>query len=116
MKSELGLRPVYHQKERRVDGHLFITALAYHVLTALRFKLRKQGMTQNWSTIRKGLSTHMRITMTMKRADGKMIHIRKSSSRKLFLTNTILKVRSCRRLSTVGRIRSINAAVKSKKF
>ena len=22
MKSELGLRPVYHQKERRVDGHL----------------------------------------------------------------------------------------------
>jgi transposase len=79
MKSELGLRPVYHQKERRVDGHLFITVLAYHVLHAIRFKLRKRGMTQSWSTIRKGLSTHMRITTTMKRDDGKMIHIRKSS-------------------------------------
>jgi transposase len=79
MKSELGLRPVYHQKERRVDGHLFITVLAYHVLHAIRFKLRKRGMTQNWSTIRRGLSTHMRITTTMKRDDGKMIHIRKSS-------------------------------------
>jgi len=79
MKSELGLRPVYHQKERRVDGHLFITVLAYHVLHAIRFKLRKRGMTQSWSTIRKGLSTHMRITTTMKRDDGKMIHIRRSS-------------------------------------
>jgi transposase len=27
-KSELGLRPVYHHKEIRVDGHLFITVLA----------------------------------------------------------------------------------------
>lgn len=79
MKSELGLRPVYHQKERRVDGHLFITVLAYHVLHAIRFKLRKRGLTQSWSTIRKGLSTHMRITTTMKRDDGKMIHLRKSS-------------------------------------
>jgi transposase len=79
MKSELGLRPVYHQKERRVDGHLFITILAYHVLHTIRFKLGKLGMTQSWSTIRKGLSTHMRITTTMKRDDGKMIHIRKST-------------------------------------
>jgi len=79
MKSELGLRPVYHQKERRVDGHLFITVLAYHVLHTIRFKLGKRGMTQSWSTIRKGLATHMRITTAMKREDGKMIHIRKST-------------------------------------
>ena len=79
MKSELGLRPVYHQKERRVDGHLFITVLAYHVLHTIRFKLGKRWMVQSWSTIRKELSTHMRITTTMKRDDGKMIHIRKST-------------------------------------
>ncbi len=79
MKSELGMRPVYHQKERRVDGHMFITVLAYHVLQAIRFKLRKQGITESWSTIRKKLSTHIRITTTMKRDNGKMIHIRKSS-------------------------------------
>jgi hypothetical protein len=29
LKSELGFRPVYHHKEERVDGHLFITVLAY---------------------------------------------------------------------------------------
>jgi hypothetical protein len=31
MKSELGLRPIYHQKTRRCDGHLFITTIAYHL-------------------------------------------------------------------------------------
>ena len=79
MKSELGLRPVYHQREERMDGHLFITVLAYHILHTIRLKLRKQGITFSWNTIRKGLSTHVRISTTIKRDDGKMIHIRKSS-------------------------------------
>lgn len=79
MKSELGLRPVYHQKEHRCDGHLFITVLAYHVAHAIRIQLRQQGIVHSWATIRKGLSTHIRITTTMKREDGKVIHIRKST-------------------------------------
>ena len=29
LKSELGLRPVYHRKQVRSDGHLFISVLAY---------------------------------------------------------------------------------------
>ena len=28
MKSELGLRPIHHQKEVRCDGHIFITVIA----------------------------------------------------------------------------------------
>lgn len=78
MKSELGLRPVYHQKEDRVDGHLFITVLAYHILHTIRFKLRQEGICYDWETIRNLLSTHVRITTSMKTKDGKMIHIRKS--------------------------------------
>jgi Transposase len=80
MKSELGLRPVYHQKEHRSDGHLFITVLAYHILQTIRFTLRSQKICDSWSTIRKALSSHVRLTTTMNRDDGKMIHIRKSSS------------------------------------
>ena len=58
-------------------GEIELYCHSYHVLHAIRFKLGKRGITQSWSTIRKGLSTHMRITTTMKRDDGKMIHIRK---------------------------------------
>jgi transposase len=79
MKSELGLRPIYHQKEARCDGHIFITVLAYHILHTIRFKLRQRGVRFCWATLRKQLSTQVRITTTMKREDNKVIHIRKSS-------------------------------------
>ena len=35
LKSELGLRPVFHQKEERSDGHLFISVLAYQCVQVL---------------------------------------------------------------------------------
>ena len=79
MKSELGLRPIYHQKEARCDGHIFITTIAYHLLHTIRFKLRQRGVRFCWTTIRKQLSTQVRITTTMKRKDNKVVHIRKSS-------------------------------------
>ena len=79
MKSELGLRPLYHQKDTRCEGHIFITLLAYHLLHTIRFKLRQKGVRLCWTTIRRQLSTQVRITTTMKRQDGKVIRIRKSS-------------------------------------
>ena len=79
MKSELGLRPIYHQIERRCDGHLFITTIAYHILHTIRYKLRRQGIHFCWATIRKQLSTQVRITTTLKRKDNRAVHIRKTS-------------------------------------
>jgi hypothetical protein len=79
MKSELGLRPVFHQTEYRCDGHLFITVLAYHVLHSIRQKLKRHGITYSWSTIRDRLSSHYRVTTSMKRSDGKMLYIRKTA-------------------------------------
>ena len=79
MKSELGLRPVHHQIEFRCDGHLFITVLAYHVLNAIQTKLRAAGIFHNWATLRSRLTSHYRLTTSMKRSDGKMLYIRKTS-------------------------------------
>jgi len=79
MKSELGLRPIYHQKEARCDGHIFITVIAYHLMHTIRFKLRHRGVRFCWTTIRRQLSTQVRTTTTMKRKDSKVISIRKSS-------------------------------------
>lgn len=79
MKSELGLRPVYHQKTERVDGHLFITILAYHIMHSIRHQLKSHAINLRWKGIREKLSTHIRVTTTMKREDGKTVHVRKSS-------------------------------------
>ena len=79
MKSALGLRPVHHQIEYRCDGHLFITVIAYHVLQAIRLKLKSHGITHSWSTLRNMLSTHHRVTTSIRRSDGKMLYVRKTA-------------------------------------
>jgi len=79
MKSELGLRPVHHQSQYRCDGHLFITVLAYHVLQTIRKKLNAHGITHSWATIRDTLSSHYRVTTSIKRSDGKVVYIRKTA-------------------------------------
>jgi transposase len=43
LKSELGLRPVYRRTEERVDGHLFVTVLAYRFEQVIRRRLRARS-------------------------------------------------------------------------
>ncbi|MEN8132145.1 MAG: IS1634 family transposase [Pseudomonadota bacterium] len=77
LKSELGMRPVYHQKTRRVEGHIFITLLAYNLVHQIRLTLKGQGINDSWETIRATMSTQMRTTTTLRGAGGEQIHIRK---------------------------------------
>ena len=79
LKSELGMRPNFHQKEVRIEGHLFITLLAYHLVHTIRTQLKSQGIHDSWETIRRKLENQQRITVSLKREDGKTIHIRKTT-------------------------------------
>lgn len=79
MKSELGMRPVYHQITNRVDGHLFITVLAYHIVHSIMYQLRDHDIDYSWSTLREILAEQCRITTTMKKDDGRTINIRGTS-------------------------------------
>ena len=64
MKSCLGIRPNFHQIEDRVDTHMFISVLAYHILHIIEYRLRQKGDHRNWATIRNVLKTHERITIS----------------------------------------------------
>jgi len=79
LKTDLGLRPVFHQVERRVEGHLFISVLAYHFVHMLRLRLKAQGIDDSWETLRQAMSTQQRVTATMQRRDGRAIHVRKAT-------------------------------------
>jgi len=77
LKSDLGLRPNFHHKEDRVEAHIFITILAYHLLRYLLFTLAQEGDHRQWPTLRRILSTHCYCTITLPTADGTVHHIRK---------------------------------------
>jgi transposase len=77
LKTDLGLRPNFHQKEDRVDGHIFITVIAFHLWKWIRQKLDQAGDNRDWVTIRRLLSTHCYSTLIVPCAEGAVYHIRK---------------------------------------
>ena len=78
LKTDLGLRPIYHQTTDRVSGHIFISVLAYHILHTIRHQLKQHGINDSWQTVASKLNNHYRITNSLQRKDNKPIHIRKS--------------------------------------
>ena len=79
LKSELGLRPVYHHKPVRAEGHLFITVIAYQLVQVIRARLRQAGEHASWTTLRRVLEGQQRITATFQRTDGRTLHVRKAT-------------------------------------
>ena len=79
LKSELGLRPIYHHKALRTEGHLFITVIAYQLVQVIRRRLRQHGQSESWSLLRRILNGQQRITATFRRADQCALHVRKAT-------------------------------------
>lgn len=79
LKGSLGLRPNFHQLEARVEAHVFISVLAYHLLAWVREKLRDRGELRDWKTLRRLLSTHSLATTRLPLEDGRVLHIRKAT-------------------------------------
>jgi hypothetical protein len=78
LKGDLGLRPNYHQIERRVEGHIWITILAYHLLCWIQETLREAGEQRRWATIRRVLQTHCYTTLVVPTKGGKTYRLRKA--------------------------------------
>lgn len=92
LKSELGMRPVYHHLEKRCDGHLFITVLAYQAVQLIRRKLKEHGIHESWSSLRERLARQHRITATFKQRNGKTLHIRQATQPEAELANIYAKL------------------------
>ena len=79
LKSELGLRPIYHQTPERTEGHLFITVLASQAVQVLRKQLKERNQSSSWARLREILSAHQQVTATFQQRNGKTLHIRKAT-------------------------------------
>jgi transposase len=80
LKSERGLRPVFHHTEDRTEGHLFITVLAYQLVQTIRRKLELAGDSVSWTRLREILSVQQRVTATFRQRDGRTLHVRKTTT------------------------------------
>lgn len=79
LKSEAGLRPNWHSREDRIDGHIFISLLAYHLIVTIRKRLKDQGISESWESIRERLSSHALIATSLKTKEEEVIYLKQAS-------------------------------------
>ena len=80
MKSPLMERPIFHQLERRVEAHIFLCVLAYHLLVSIEKMFLDAGIHTSWATIREQLSTHQVVTVVLPTSDGNVLRLRKATT------------------------------------
>jgi transposase len=80
LKSPLAERPIFHQLERRVETHIFLCLLAYHLLVAIEKTLLDQAVHTSWTTIRDRLASHQIATVVLPTTSGATLRIRQAST------------------------------------
>ena len=93
LKSDLGLRPNYHQRDSRMKAHIFITVLAYFVLAPILNKLGWGGnfvgalppaqrhshqwtIPYGWHSVVQTMQSQVRVTTSSLCADGQRLDVR----------------------------------------
>lgn len=79
LKSPLAERPIFHHKECRVEAHIFLCVLAYHLLTAIEKTLLDAGLHTSWATVREQLKTHQVNTIVLPTEGGMELRIRQAT-------------------------------------
>jgi hypothetical protein len=79
LKSELGLRPIFHHKQARSDAHLFISVLAYQFVQIIRSRLADRGIHDSWISLRQILRVQRRTTSRFNTRAGRTLSVRKAS-------------------------------------
>ncbi len=73
LKSELGLRPIYHQLEHRVEAHILIAFLAYCLLVTLKNRLQALAPGLTPRAVLEKLATIQMLDVCFPTTDGRWL-------------------------------------------
>jgi len=79
LKTDLSLRPVFHQKDIHTESHINLGILAYQLVSTIRHQLKKKNINYDWQNISRIMNTQKLITTSMNSKNNKQIRIRKCS-------------------------------------
>ena len=80
LKSPLRERPIFHQLQNRVQTHIFLCVLAYHLLISIETSFLRKKIHTSWATLRQQLSTHQVVTAVLPTPCGQLLRIRKGTN------------------------------------
>jgi len=73
LKTDLRIRPIFHQKDSAILSHIFVGILAYQVVNTIRYQLKKHKINMSWETIVNKLNTYKSIVTDMMTKEEKKI-------------------------------------------
>lgn len=79
LKSDLDLRPVYHQNDESTMAHLHLGLLAYWLVNTVRYQLKKEDIHSNWREIVRTMNTQKAVTTLAQNNHEDVIMIRRCS-------------------------------------
>src|ERR1022692_910425 len=80
LKSPLSERPIFHHKEGRVEAHIFLCVLSYHLLISIEKTLLNAGAHTSWATVRETLKTHQINTIVLPTDGGMVLRVRQGTT------------------------------------
>ena len=79
LKSELAIRPLFHQLEKRVKAHVLVAFLGYALLVTLKHLLKRVGSEHSPAKVLKRLSELYSVDIVLPTIEGREIWLRRTS-------------------------------------
>ncbi len=79
LKSELAIRPLFHQLERRVKAHVLVAFLGYALLVTLKHLLKRGGSEYSPANVLKRLAEVYSVDIVLPTLEGREIWLRRIS-------------------------------------
>jgi len=79
LKTDLDLRPVFHQTDEACKAHLHLGLLAYWLVNTVRYKLKKHNIHSQWREIVRIMNTQKVVTTCIENDKNQLISIRRCS-------------------------------------
>jgi transposase len=77
LKSELAIRPLFHQLERRVKAHVLVAFLGYALLVTLKHLLKRGGSEYSPANVLKRLAELYSVDIVLPTVEGREIWLRR---------------------------------------
>ena len=79
LKTDLDLRPIFHQTDIATQAHLNLGLLSYSIVNTIRHQLKQSNIHSQWREVVRVMNTQKCTTTTMLNSREQMISIRKCS-------------------------------------
>jgi transposase len=73
LKSDLGIRPIYHQREQRVEAHILVAFLAYCLIVTLKHRLQVNAPGLTPRAVLEKLATIQMLDVSFPTTDGRRL-------------------------------------------